>query len=168
MAADHRIGQVEIFDHRLQFALILFGHSATEDGGDLLRLPDVAIQVQQPLGEFLHRGAAIEDQVIAILHLGDFLTRAGSPDTVEYQQFTATNTTGLNAFPSVPVIIKDPTLANGPFFGTLGIKLMQHTVCINSNDGKVNESVALLRQARSAETVRIKKHVPCCCSCNFN
>src|SRR5438094_8322132 len=26
MAADHRIGPVEIFDHRLQFALVLFGH----------------------------------------------------------------------------------------------------------------------------------------------
>jgi len=71
MAADHRVGQVEIFDHRLQLALVLFGHFAAEDGGDLLGLPDVPIQVQQSLGEFLHGGATMEDQVVAILHLGE-------------------------------------------------------------------------------------------------
>ena len=69
MTADHRIGQVEIFDHRLQLALVLFGHLAAEDHGDLLGLTDGSIQVQQPFGEFIHRGAAMEDEVVAILHL---------------------------------------------------------------------------------------------------
>src|SRR5437867_13078274 len=61
VTANHRIGQVEIFDHRLQFPLVLFGYSTSEDGGDLLGWPDVSIQVQQPLGEFLHRCPPMED-----------------------------------------------------------------------------------------------------------
>jgi hypothetical protein len=59
------------FDHRLQLAFVLFGHFAAEDHGDLFGLPDVPIQVQQPLGEFIHGGAAMKDQVVAILHLGE-------------------------------------------------------------------------------------------------
>lgn len=46
VAADHRVGQVEIFDHRLQFAFVLPGHFAAKDRGDLPGLPDVAVQVQ--------------------------------------------------------------------------------------------------------------------------
>jgi hypothetical protein len=44
---------------------------AAEDGGDLLGLSDVSIQVQQSLGEFFHRRSAMEDQIVAILHLGE-------------------------------------------------------------------------------------------------
>ena len=69
MAADHRIGQVEIFDHGWQLALVIFGHFAAADGGDLLGLPDVPIQVQQSLGELLNGGSTMEDQVVAVLHL---------------------------------------------------------------------------------------------------
>jgi len=43
---DHRMGQVQIFDHGLQLALLQFGHSASKDGRDLVGLSDVAIQVQ--------------------------------------------------------------------------------------------------------------------------
>lgn len=71
MTADHRIGQVEVFDDGLQFSLILFGHFAAEDGGDLVGLPDVPIQVQQSLGEFLKGGSTMEDQVVAVLHLSE-------------------------------------------------------------------------------------------------
>ena len=42
---DHRMGQVQIFDHGLQLALVQFGHSASEDRRDLVGLSDVAIQV---------------------------------------------------------------------------------------------------------------------------
>ena len=69
MAADHGIGQVEIFDHGLQFALVLFSHLASEDHGDLLGLSDRPVQVQQSLGEFVHRCPAMADEVVAILHL---------------------------------------------------------------------------------------------------
>ncbi len=69
MAADHRIGQIEIFDHGLQLALVLLGHFAPEDHGDLLGLADGSVQIQQSLGEFIYRGAAMEDEVVAILHL---------------------------------------------------------------------------------------------------
>ena len=34
VTADDRIGKVEIFDHGLQLAFVLFGHFATEDHGD--------------------------------------------------------------------------------------------------------------------------------------
>src|SRR5205823_11536932 len=73
MTADHRIGQVEIFDHGLQFTLVLLGHFAPEDHGDLLGLPGPrgypTIHVQEALSELVHRGAAMEDEVVAILHL---------------------------------------------------------------------------------------------------
>src|SRR5437773_12042710 len=73
MTADHRIGQVEIFDHGLQFTLVLLGHFAPEDHGDLLGLPGPRgyppIHVQEALSELVHRGAAMEDEVVAILHL---------------------------------------------------------------------------------------------------
>src|SRR5215467_124680 len=69
MTADHWVGQVEIFDHRLQFTLVLFGHFAPEDRSDLVGLPDVSIQIQQPLGDFIYRCPAMEDEVVAILHL---------------------------------------------------------------------------------------------------
>jgi hypothetical protein len=52
-------------------AFVLFSHFAAEDQGDLFGLPDIPIQVQQPLGEFIHGGAPIRDQVVAILHLGE-------------------------------------------------------------------------------------------------
>ena len=68
MTADHRIGQVEILDHRLQLALVLFGHFAPENHGDLLGLSDGAIQVQQSLGKFIHRGPAMEDEVVTFPH----------------------------------------------------------------------------------------------------
>ena len=71
MAADDRMGQVEIFDPCLQPALELFRHLAPKDGGDLLGLSDVPIQVQQSLGEFVNGGTAMEDEVVAILHPGE-------------------------------------------------------------------------------------------------
>ena len=48
-------------------AVVLFGHFESEDRGDLLGLPDVPMQVQQPLGEFLHGCPAMQDEVVAIL-----------------------------------------------------------------------------------------------------
>jgi hypothetical protein len=69
----------------------------------------------------------------------DFLTKGGdnSPDTTEFQQFTASNTSGLNSFANVPVMVYDPANPNGPYFGTLGITLRQHDVFINGSDGKI-------------------------------
>jgi hypothetical protein len=69
MTADHRIGQVEIFDHGWQLPFILFGHLAAEDHGDLLRLSDASIQVQQSFREFVDRSAVVEDEVVAVFHL---------------------------------------------------------------------------------------------------
>jgi len=62
MAADHRIRQVEIFDHRLRLALVFFGHLTPEDHGDPPGLSDRPIQIQQSLSEFVHRGAAVKDE----------------------------------------------------------------------------------------------------------
>ena len=40
MTADHRVGQVHVFDLGLQLTAVLFGDLATEDDGDLVRLAD--------------------------------------------------------------------------------------------------------------------------------
>lgn len=67
----------------------------------------------------------------------DVLTKGAGPDTTEFQQFTASNVSGLNSFGSVSVMVYDPANPNGPYFGTLGITLRQHDVFINGSDGKI-------------------------------
>ena len=68
----------------------------------------------------------------------DLLSRGHNVDTVEFQQVTASNSSGLNSFANVPVMVYDPNNPSGPYFGTLGITLRQHTVFINGSDGKIN------------------------------
>jgi hypothetical protein len=69
MAADHRIGRSDLRSPSAA-CFVLFGHFATEIMVIFLGCPDIPIQVQQPLGEFIPGGAAMKDQVVAILHLG--------------------------------------------------------------------------------------------------
>lgn len=71
MAADHRIGQVQIFDDSLQLATVLLGDLAAENDGDLVRLPNGTIGVQQPVSHPIERRAAAEDQIIAVLDLSE-------------------------------------------------------------------------------------------------
>ena len=46
VAANHWIGQVKIFDHRLEFTTVLLGHLAAEDRADLVGLSDRAIGIE--------------------------------------------------------------------------------------------------------------------------
>jgi hypothetical protein len=66
MTADHWVGKVEVFDHRLQFPLVLFGHFAAEDHGDLFGLSDGSVQIQQSFSEFVDRSPAMKDGVVAV------------------------------------------------------------------------------------------------------
>lgn len=65
MAADHRVGQVHVFDLGLQLAAVLFGDLAAEDDGDLVRLADGPVGVEQAFAQFVERGAATKDQIVA-------------------------------------------------------------------------------------------------------
>src|SRR5271165_428952 len=65
VAADNRVGQVHVFDLGLQLAAVLFGDLATEDDGDLVRLADGPVGVEQTFPQFVERGAAAKDQVVA-------------------------------------------------------------------------------------------------------
>ena len=65
MAADDRVGQVHVFDFGLQLAAVLLGDLAAEDDGDLVRLADGSVGVEQPLAQLVERGAAMKDQVVA-------------------------------------------------------------------------------------------------------
>ena len=69
VAADHRVGQVHVFDLGLQLAAIMLADPAAEDHGDLVGLSDRAIGVEQALAEFVQRRAAPEDEVVAELDL---------------------------------------------------------------------------------------------------
>ena len=69
VAADDRIGQKQVLDFGLQLVAIELADLAAEDGGDLVRLADGAIGVEEPLAEPVERGAAIEDEVVAELGL---------------------------------------------------------------------------------------------------
>src|SRR5439155_11469635 len=71
MAANDRVGQFEIFDHRLEFAPITLGDLATEDSSDLIGLANGTIGVEKPLSQRIQRGAALEDQIVAVFHLGE-------------------------------------------------------------------------------------------------
>jgi hypothetical protein len=69
MAADHGIGQAHVLDLGLQLASVMLGDLATEDDGDLVRLADGSIGVEQTFAEIVQRGAAAEDEVVAVLDL---------------------------------------------------------------------------------------------------
>jgi hypothetical protein len=71
MAADHRVGQVHVFDLGLQLAAALFGDLATEDDGYLVGLADGPVSVEQTFPQFVERGAATKDQVVAEFDLGE-------------------------------------------------------------------------------------------------
>lgn len=46
VAANHRIGQVKVFDHRLEFTTVMLGHLAAENHADLVGLSDRAIGIE--------------------------------------------------------------------------------------------------------------------------
>jgi hypothetical protein len=53
----------------LQLASVMLSDLATEDDGDLVRLADGSIGVEQTFAEIIQRGAATEDEVVAVLDL---------------------------------------------------------------------------------------------------
>ena len=70
IASDDRIRQVEVFDQRFELAAIALRDLATEDGREFRGLADGAIGVKQTCAERIEGGAALEDQVVAIIRLG--------------------------------------------------------------------------------------------------
>jgi hypothetical protein len=71
MAAHHRIGKVDIFDHGLKFAAVLLGNFATEDHREFVGLPNRAIGIQQPIANPIESRSAREDQIVTILDLSE-------------------------------------------------------------------------------------------------
>ena len=71
MAANHRVGQIEVIDRGLQLAAIEFRDLAAEDCGDLARLSDRAVGVEEPFTELVECDASTEDEVVAKLDLGE-------------------------------------------------------------------------------------------------
>src|SRR5215207_1470056 len=69
VAADHRVGQVHVFDLGLQLAAVVLADPAPEDNRDLVGSSDRAIGVEQTLAELVQRRAAPEDEVVAELDL---------------------------------------------------------------------------------------------------
>ena len=53
VAANHRVWQVHVLDFGLQPAPILLADFATEDHGDLVRLPDCPIGIEQALAKII-------------------------------------------------------------------------------------------------------------------
>jgi hypothetical protein len=70
MTADHRVGQVDIFDDGFQFASVMFGHLTSKEGGDLVGLINLAVGVEQTLTECVQRSAPVEHEIVVILYLG--------------------------------------------------------------------------------------------------
>ena len=69
VAADHRVGQIHVFDLGLQLAAVMLGDLAAEDDGDLVRLADGAVGVEQPFAQLVECSPPIKDQVVAELDL---------------------------------------------------------------------------------------------------
>ena len=69
MTANDRIRQIEILDHGLQFAAVVFGDLPAEDDGDLVRLADVPVRIQQPLLHLIQSRPAPEHEIVAVLDL---------------------------------------------------------------------------------------------------
>src|SRR5215813_1054626 len=70
VAADDRVREVQVLDHRLQLAAVALGDTSTEDHGDLIRLTDGPVGIQQPLAQIIESRPPMEDQVVAVLDLG--------------------------------------------------------------------------------------------------
>ena len=51
VAADDRIGQMDVFDHSLEFAPVKLGQLASENRGDLVGLADGTIGIEQALAQ---------------------------------------------------------------------------------------------------------------------
>ena len=69
VTTNDRVGKIEVLDDGLQLALIFLRHLPAEDHGDLLRLADGPIPIQQALSEFVHSGASEKDQIVTVLYL---------------------------------------------------------------------------------------------------
>ena len=69
VTADDRVGQVHVLDLGLQLAAVMLGDFAAEDDGDLVRLTDGAVGVEETLTQLVERGATVKDQVVAVLDL---------------------------------------------------------------------------------------------------
>jgi hypothetical protein len=78
VAADNRVGQLDVFDHGLQLAAVELGELATEDGGDLIGLADGAIGIEQSLAETVQGGTTAEDKIVAVF---DFEQRTADADS---------------------------------------------------------------------------------------
>ena len=65
VTANDGIGEIEVLELGLQFALVLLGHFPTKDESDFLGLSDGSVHVEQALGELVDSGTAEEDQVVA-------------------------------------------------------------------------------------------------------
>jgi hypothetical protein len=71
MAANDRIGEVHALDLGLQLAMVQLGDPAAEDRGDLVRLADSPIGVEEPFAELVEGGATMKNQVVAEFGLGE-------------------------------------------------------------------------------------------------
>ena len=71
VATDDGIAQIKIFDHSLQLTLIVFGDLATENRGDLVGLSDSPVGIEKPFFHGIERGAWTEDEIVAVLYLGE-------------------------------------------------------------------------------------------------
>ena len=71
VAANDRIGQLDVLDDGLQFAFVVLGDFAAKDGGNLIGLANRTIGIQEALPEVIQRGSAAEDQIVTIFHLAE-------------------------------------------------------------------------------------------------
>jgi len=71
MAADDRVREVHVLDFGLQLAAIELADLAAKDRGDLVGLADASIGIDEPLAEPVESGAAMEDEIVAELGLGE-------------------------------------------------------------------------------------------------
>src|SRR5262249_9165511 len=70
-AADDWLTQVVVEDLGLEAGVGALRDAAAEDQGDLVRVADGTVQIQEPLVHLVQRGTVLEDQVGAILDLPD-------------------------------------------------------------------------------------------------
>ena len=71
IAADDRVSEMKILNRSLEFTAVISGNSTAVDNSEFVGSADGPIGVQQSISKRIESSAALKDQVVTVLDLGE-------------------------------------------------------------------------------------------------